>query len=94
MLVVGPWHLFPLAPFPLGVLNHLIFHPTEPWLIAGGGGDSGGILALWDLRKTAPAQKGKPKGHLQQLALSTDRSQILAVGYGGGFQIWQVEQVG
>lgn len=69
------------------VLNHVAFHPSEPWLIGAGGGDSGGILAFWDLKSEKPVYKAKPKGHLQQFALDATAPQILAAGH-GGFQIW------
>ena len=72
------------------VLNHVTFHPTESILIAGGGGDSGGILAFWDLKKTEPIHKAKPKGHLQHFILDTDSQRILAAGH-GGFQIWSIQ---
>lgn len=69
------------------VLNTVAFHPTEPYLIAAGGGDSGGILLRWDMKKESPNQKIKPKGHIQQLSLDIPNKRILACGH-GGFQIW------
>lgn len=38
--------------------NALLFHPTEPWLIAAGGGSDNGVLAFWklDALPEAPAQ--------------------------------------
>lgn len=69
------------------VLNHITFHPTESLLIGGGGGDSGGILAFWDMKKTEPIHKAKPKGHLQRFVFDADNHRILAVGH-GGFQTW------
>jgi WD40 repeat protein len=69
------------------ILNHLAFHPDEPLLIGAGGGDSGGILAFWDLEHEKPIHKAKPEGHLQQFALDMDNLQIHAVGH-GGFQVW------
>lgn len=68
------------------VLNHVAFDATGKWLIAGGGGDSGGILAVWDGKAKQPVQKSKPKGHLHRFSLMPD-GRIVTAGY-GGFQIW------
>jgi len=72
------------------VFNHLAFHPSEPCLIAAGGGDSGGILAFWDFENDKLLQKAKPKGHLQHFVFDAAAPRILAVGF-GGFQIWGFE---
>ncbi|MCU0977828.1 MAG: hypothetical protein MUF25_01525 [Pirellulaceae bacterium] len=69
------------------VLNHVVFHPREPWLVAGGGGDSGGILIFWDPHKDQPIHKAKPKGHLQRLVLAPDIQRTFACGH-EGFQFW------
>jgi WD40 repeat protein len=72
------------------IFNDLTFHPTEPWLIAGGGGDSGGILAFWDRQKDELNHKAKPKGHLQRLILDVPENRLLAAGH-NGFQIWNFD---
>jgi len=69
------------------VLNQVVFHPTQPWVIAGGGGDGGGILAFWDVNQNEPIHKAKPKGHLQRIVLSTEIGRLFACGY-DGFQVW------
>jgi WD40 repeat protein len=71
------------------VLNQIAFHPSEPYVIAAGGGDSGGILAFWDTKKEKPIHKAKPKGHLQQLIVTPDGNRLLAAGH-DGFQIWDL----
>ena len=74
------------------IINDLTFHPTESWLIAGGGGDSGGILAFWDTKKSELNHKAKPKGHIQRLILDDDGQRIFTAG-SGGFQIWTCHDV-
>lgn len=71
------------------VLNHVAFHPTEPTLIAAGGGDSGGILGLWNGSDGKLIHKAKPKGHLQRFELDPEGKRLFAVGH-GGFQIWNL----
>jgi WD40 repeat protein len=72
------------------VLNHVIFHPSQPWLIAAGGGDSGGILVFWDLQSQKLLHKAKPKGHIQRFALDLAAPLLLLSGH-GGFQIWRFD---
>jgi len=71
------------------VLNHVLYDSTGQWLIAGGGGDSGGILAIWNEKDKSPVHKHKPKGHLHRFCLTEDGS-IITAGY-GGFQIWRAK---
>lgn len=62
----------------------------EPlWLIAGGGGDGGGLLAFWDQSDRKPTHKAKPKGHVQQFVLDPPGDRLFTAGY-GGFQIWNL----
>lgn len=69
------------------IFNDIAFHPDEPWLITGGGGDSGGLLAFWDAQKAQLKHKAKPKGHLQRLILDAPAQRLFAAG-ADGFQIW------
>jgi WD40 repeat protein len=69
------------------VLNHVAFHPSEPWLIAAGGGDSGGLLTFWDRKSTAPSHQVKVKGHLHRFLIDGSGTRLFAVGF-DGFQIW------
>ncbi len=71
------------------VLNHVAFHSNteSPFLIAAGGGDSGGLLAVWDLKTEAPLHKAKPKGHLHKFCFGADPHNLYAAGY-DGIQLW------
>lgn len=69
------------------ILNDVQYDPVGR-IVSGGGGDSGGLLAFWDVAKPRPIHKAKPKGHLQRLALSADARSIYACGH-GGFQVWR-----
>ena len=71
------------------VLNHIEFHPTQPWLIATGGGDGGGILAFWDQKQEEATHKTKLAGHGQRFTLFLESSRLVSVG-SGGFQIWNL----
>jgi WD40 repeat protein len=73
------------------VLNDVIFHPTEPWMIAAGGGDDGGLLAIWDQKNEPPAHMVKPKGHIHRLALDSTQPRLYAAGH-GGFQFWDFDE--
>ena len=71
------------------VLNHVAFHPKSLWLIAAGGGDSGGIFAVWDFEKPEPIHTAKPKGHLHEFCFSAEGDKLYAAGY-DGIQIWSL----
>lgn len=73
-----------------GILNHIAFHPSEPWLLAAGGGDSGGVLSFWDRKSAEPTHKVQPKGHAQRFCLDPSGTKLFAAG-AGGFQIWDLE---
>ena len=72
------------------VLNHIAFHPSEPWIIGAGGGDGGGALAFWDLQQEKAAHVAKPPGHLQCFAFDAETPRLFAAGF-GGFQIWSFD---
>lgn len=72
-----------------GYVNDLIFHPTEPWLIGGGGGGNGMVIfwqidPLPDLEKdkkaTVPDHWAKQDGHIHQIRLLPG-DRLLAAGY-------------
>lgn len=70
------------------VLNHVAFHPTLPLVVAGGGGDSGGFLGVWNTDTRKLVHKAKPKGHLQRFTIDAEHDRVLAAGH-DGFQIWK-----
>ena len=69
------------------VLNDIAFAPEADWFVAGGGGDSGGILAVWKLNQSTPIHTAKPKGHLHRLAIDLTGETLYCAGF-GGIQIW------
>lgn len=69
------------------ILNQVAFGPAGSWLVAAGGGDSGGALVFWD--ETGAPAVVKAKGHLQAFTMDVARTRLYAVGH-GGFQVWQV----
>lgn len=69
------------------VLNDVAFAPDGSWLVAGGGGDSGGILAFWRPDEPAPFHTAKPKGHLQRVLVDAERTKLYCCGF-GGVQVW------
>lgn len=71
------------------ILNHVQFGPQPPWLVAAGGGDSGGVLVFWDPMASTPPHVAKPKGHLHAIALSRDGQRLFAAGH-GGLQVWSL----
>lgn len=70
------------------VFNHVAFHPTLPLVVAGGGGDSGGFLGVWNTDTRMLVHKAKPKGHLQRFTVDAEGERLLAAGH-DGFQIWK-----
>jgi WD40 repeat protein len=71
------------------IINALLWHPTDPWLIGAGGGSDGGLLAFWKTDKlpdTPPkdpviGQKTKIDGHVHRIALSGTGTDLYAAGY-------------
>lgn len=70
------------------VLNHVVFDASDRWLIAAGGGDSGGLLAFWERPEEKPRHKAKPKGHVQRLHFEAAAGRLFLAGH-GGVQIWR-----
>ncbi|MBL8827035.1 MAG: hypothetical protein JNM18_08610 [Planctomycetaceae bacterium] len=68
------------------VLNDVVFTANGQHVVAGGGGDSGGVLLSWQLGKEKPVQKVKLKGHIHRLAWATG-DRLLTAGF-EAVQLW------
>jgi WD40 repeat protein len=72
-----------------GMLESLLWHPDNTWLIGGGGGSDGGLLAFWkidklpDAPKKDPAggQKVKVDGHIHRIVPAASGAELYAAGH-------------
>jgi WD40 repeat protein len=71
-----------------GMLSHLLFHPTQPWLLGGGGGSDNGFLAFWKTDNLEAAsqdkrdgQRLKLDGHFHRLVLDAASGVLYAAGH-------------
>jgi WD40 repeat protein len=68
-----------------GMVNHLLYHPNEPWLIGAGGGSGNGFVALWKLEadgtKLAATHRIKGDGHIHRLCFNAKATQLYAAGF-------------
>jgi WD40 repeat protein len=71
-----------------GMINHLLFHPSERWLLSGGGGSDNGFLAFWktdalDAPSTdkKDAHRIKVDGHFHRLVLDAAGGELYAAGH-------------
>ena len=65
------------------LVNALIWHPGG-WLIGGGGGSDGGLLAFWNvaaLTDKVTGQRVKCDGHVHRLALGASGTELYAAGF-------------
>lgn len=69
------------------VLNHVAFHPVEPWIVAAGGGDGGGVISFWNRQGSSSTHLAKLKGHAQHFSLDAEGRHLYAAGH-GGVQAW------
>ena len=69
------------------VLNHVSFHPTEPWVFGAGGGDDGGVVAFWDQSEEVSQHKTKHAGHIQRFIWESAGERLFTVG-SGGFHVY------
>ena len=69
------------------VLNHVEFHPVQPWIVAAGGGDGGGVISFWNQQGGASTHLAKLKGHAQHFCLDDAGLNLYATGH-GGVQAW------
>jgi WD40 repeat protein len=81
------------------ILNTLVFHPREPWLIGGGGGTDGGVLAFWRIDKAREllggaheplaGQRIKTEGHIHNCRLHPRNGELFTAGY-RKLEAWQL----
>jgi hypothetical protein len=71
-----------------GMIEHLLFHPDEPWLIGGGGGSDNGFLAFWKTDQPdggkndkVDAHRIKSDGHFHRLAFNATATELYAAGH-------------
>lgn len=66
------------------LINSLLFHP-DGWLVAGGGGSDGGLLAFWKTdfagQKEPISHRHKTDGHVHRVGLSASGTEVYAAGY-------------
>lgn len=74
------------------VLNDLLWTTDGKRIVAAGGGDAGGILAVWAVDDPKAKQKVKHNGHIQRLAwLEADR-RLVAAGF-ESVQLWDLAKL-
>ena len=68
-----------------GIIDCLVYHPTEPWLIGAGGGTGNAFLAFW---KTVPDPKApvathrvKADGHIRDFCLNSSGTELYTAGF-------------
>lgn len=68
-----------------GIIEHLAYHPAEPWLIGAGGGSGNGFLAFWkvasDAKAPAATHRLKTEGHIRDFCLNPAGSELYAAGF-------------
>jgi len=72
-----------------GMLEALLWHPDNTWLIGAGGGSDGGLLAFWKIDKmpdapkkdAVPGQRVKVDGHVRRIVLAASGTELYAAGH-------------
>ena len=82
-----------------GLVNCLLFHAKEPWLLGGGGGSDNGFLGLWNMAAISPAaaerkepvagQRIKSDGHIHAFCLNAEKNELYAAGY-PKLEVWSL----
>jgi WD40 repeat protein len=75
------------------VLNDVVWSADGRRLTAAGGGDSGGLLVVWDVDAKAPGVKIKLKGHPHRLVPIAGGTLLVAAGF-EGVQVWDTAALG
>jgi WD40 repeat protein len=71
------------------LINALLWHPDNTWLLGAGGGSDGGLLAFWKIDKmpeapkkdAVPGQRVKVDGHVHRIVLAAGGTELYAAGY-------------
>lgn len=75
------------------LINSLRYHPAG-WLIAGGGGSDGGLIAFWKTDTAADGKepvvtRHKTDGHVHRIALNAAGTELYAAGF-RKLEIWSL----
>lgn len=80
-----------------GIINSLVFHP-DGWLLGGGGGTDGGLLAVWKttplpdpkkgIKDAFPVTRVKTDGHLHRIRLKPG-NELVSAGY-HKVEVWAI----
>lgn len=74
------------------VLNDVVWSGDGRRIAAIGGGDAGGLLAVWQVDDAKPKQKAKFGGHMHRLAWVEQDRLLLAAGF-EGVQLWDMTKL-
>ena len=72
-----------------GLVEQLVFHPENQWLLAAGG-DHNGFIKFYDLNEKKIIKQDKAPMHVHDLAMNEAHDTIYAAGH-GRLVIWQME---
>lgn len=73
-----------------GLVERLVFHPREPWLLAAGG-DHGGFIKFFDLNTGKIIKQDKAPMHVHDLIVDASWERVYAVGH-NKLAVWTLEQ--
>lgn len=71
-----------------GLIERLVFHPENNWLLAAGG-DNAGFYQFFDLAANKSIKQDKAPMHIHDLVLNAAADEIYAVGH-GKIVVWQM----
>jgi len=64
-----------------GLVEHLVFHPENQWLLAAGG-DHNGFIKFFDLEKSSIIKQAKAPMHVHEFTVNETYDTIYAAGHG------------
>ena len=83
-------HEFPGADKSKGIVEHLAFHHSGDWLLAGGG-DNNGFIMFLDLKSKKIIHQEKAPMHVHELALNETSDTLYAVGH-NRLAVWELQE--